>query len=54
MACLTNNKIEVYSLQKSTHEKIAAIEYPGHRSDIREVALSGDDSLLLTTSSGEY
>eukprot|EP01117_Protostelium_nocturnum_P013641 TRINITY_DN5100_c0_g4_i3.p1 TRINITY_DN5100_c0_g4~~TRINITY_DN5100_c0_g4_i3.p1 ORF type:complete len:922 (+),score=215.60 TRINITY_DN5100_c0_g4_i3:138-2903(+) len=58
---LANNKVEVFSLKKQngseekneshTHELISSLELGGHRSDVRDVALSGDDSMLLTTSS---
>jgi WD40 repeat protein len=34
------------------YRRVSTIELPGHRSDIRSVSFSSDDSLLLSTSSG--
>ncbi|MFX7404714.1 hypothetical protein ABTJ08_19995, partial [Acinetobacter baumannii] len=36
---------------EASSELVHAIELPGHRSDIRDLALSNDDSMLLTTTS---
>ncbi|GBG68516.1 hypothetical protein CBR_g3060 [Chara braunii] len=48
---LSNNSLEVYDLQESGDcHLIHAIELAGHRSDVRALALSSDDSLLLSTS----
>ncbi|KAF2835524.1 WD40 repeat-like protein [Patellaria atrata CBS 101060] len=58
----TNNLLEVYHIpmkDKSKKSEDAAdynrafsVEIPGHRSDIRAVALSSDDRMLATASSG--
>jgi U3 small nucleolar RNA-associated protein 12 len=61
---LANNSLEVYEIKESTnnttdniaslggHEvsKLLAIDSHGHRSDIRAVTLSSDDSMVLSTS----
>lgn len=47
---LNNNTLESYSIQTSTVSKTHAIELPGHRSDIRSLALSSDDTMLMSTS----
>ncbi len=54
---LTDNSVVVYDLKvtpahaDSTYSVSSALELAGHRSGIRSVALSADDSLLLSTSS---
>ncbi|XP_019054518.1 PREDICTED: WD repeat-containing protein 3 isoform X2 [Nelumbo nucifera] len=47
---LNNNLLEVYSVESSTSTKILSIELQGHRSDVRSVTLSSDNTLLLSTS----
>ena len=48
---LANNSLETWELKEGEEpEKAAAIDGPGHRSDIRAVALSSDDSMCLSTS----
>ena len=32
--------------------RVSSIDLPGHRSDIRSVSFSSDDTLLMSTSSG--
>lgn len=59
----TNNQLEVYSLpvkQKSKntsdeqpdYTRTLSVELPGHRSDIRTLALSADDRMLASASNG--
>ncbi|CAH2079037.1 unnamed protein product [Thlaspi arvense] len=50
---LINNSLEFYTLKGSENEKTATIEHQGHRSDVRSVALSDDNTLLLSTSHNE-
>ncbi|KAG1082432.1 hypothetical protein G6F42_022579 [Rhizopus arrhizus] len=58
VASLSNNTIEAYTVP-ITHEKkeeaeasrLYSIDVPGHRSDIRTLALSSDDELLASASS---
>lgn len=47
---LSNNMLETYSIEDSNISKTNSIELHGHRSDIRSVALSSDNTLLLSTS----
>jgi U3 small nucleolar RNA-associated protein 12 len=47
---LNNNLIETYSIDSSSTTKNVAIELQGHRSDVRSVTLSSDNTLLMTTS----
>ncbi|PIA54777.1 hypothetical protein AQUCO_00900986v1 [Aquilegia coerulea] len=47
---LNNNLLEVYSVESTTITKAHTIERLGHRSDIRSVALSSDNTLLMSTS----
>ncbi|KAH0467263.1 hypothetical protein IEQ34_004501 [Dendrobium chrysotoxum] len=47
---LNNNMLETYSIEEGRVEKKHTVELPGHRSDIRSVTLSSDNSLLLSTS----
>ncbi|KAF8389466.1 hypothetical protein HHK36_026161 [Tetracentron sinense] len=47
---LNNNLLEIYSIETSTATKTLAIELPGHRSDVRSVTLSSDNTLLMSTS----
>ncbi|KAL3161937.1 hypothetical protein ABBQ38_009019 [Trebouxia sp. C0009 RCD-2024] len=50
---LVNNSLEVWNLNDADVSILHALEAPGHRSDIRTVALSSDDSLLLSGSNNE-
>ncbi|KAI8563256.1 hypothetical protein RHMOL_Rhmol03G0098700 [Rhododendron molle] len=47
---LNNNLLEIYSVDTSSTTKTNAIELQGHRSDIRSVTLSADNTLLMSTS----
>ncbi|KAL6987316.1 Dip2/Utp12 protein [Sarracenia purpurea var. burkii] len=47
---LNNNLLEIYSIESSSTTKTVAIEIQGHRADIRSVALSSDNTLLMSTS----
>lgn len=47
---LNNNMLEFYSIENSGATKSAAIDLQGHRSDVRSVTLSSDNSLLMSTS----
>ena len=60
---LANNSLEVYEIKENTADekksdgdtatkvsKLVAIDSHGHRSDIRAVTLSSDDSMVLSTS----
>ncbi len=40
--------------EEGPYKKVCSIELEGHRSDIRALALSYDDSLLMSASSGNY
>ncbi|KAI1490605.1 WD domain-containing protein [Biscogniauxia mediterranea] len=60
----TNNQLELYNIspkQKSAkskdeevpdYERALSVDIPGHRTDIRALALSSDDRLLASTSNG--
>ncbi|KAI5926133.1 WD domain-containing protein [Camillea tinctor] len=60
----TNNQLELYNIalkQKSAkskdeevpdYERALSVDIPGHRADIRALALSSDDRLLASTSNG--
>ncbi|KAL6045453.1 beta transducin [Balamuthia mandrillaris] len=64
LLALQNNVIEAWDLknkkgkkkkdtaktEEKEYQQASSIELPGHRSDIRSVALSDDDTLLLSTS----
>ncbi|XP_004363419.1 WD repeat domain-containing protein [Capsaspora owczarzaki ATCC 30864] len=54
---LADNSVELFSLDLGTNSaeevKIASVERAGHRSDIRSLALSSDESLILSTSNNE-
>lgn len=47
---LNNNLLEFYSIDTNGTNKTLAIELQGHRSDVRSVTLSSDNSLLMATS----
>ncbi|KAF2228642.1 WD40 repeat-like protein [Viridothelium virens] len=60
----TNNQMEVYqvttkegnkkaaSAEPSEYQRTYSVEIPGHRTDIRAIALSSDDRMLVTASTG--
>ncbi|KAI9762387.1 MAG: hypothetical protein M1835_008037, partial [Candelina submexicana] len=64
LAATTNNQLEVYTIpnrdkSKKTksdeppdYNRTFAVEMPGHRTDIRSIALSSDDRMLASASSG--
>lgn len=60
LAALANNSLEVYHLPPPASSKAPAVEpirlytldIPGHRSDVRTLCVSSDDSLLASASSG--
>ena len=45
--------MQVWNLKDDDVSILHGLETPGHRSDIRTVALSSDDSLLLSGSNNE-
>ncbi|KDP29196.1 hypothetical protein JCGZ_16585 [Jatropha curcas] len=47
---LNNNLLEFYSIESNTATKSLSIELQGHRSDVRSVTLSSDNSILMSTS----
>lgn len=47
---LNNNALEIYSIKSDSTAQILAVELPAHRSDVRSLTLSPDNSLLLSTS----
>ncbi|KAL5726209.1 Dip2/Utp12 protein [Ranunculus cassubicifolius] len=47
---LNSNHLETYSVEAAAVTKTISIELPGHRSDVRSVTLSSDNTLLMTTS----
>ncbi|KAF6255140.1 WD40-repeat-containing domain protein [Scenedesmus sp. NREL 46B-D3] len=47
---LSNNSIEVVDVKEGTYESASKLELPGHRSDVRCLALSSDDTQLLSGS----
>ncbi|KAG0453300.1 hypothetical protein HPP92_025964 [Vanilla planifolia] len=47
---LNNNILETYSIEEGKADKKYTVELQGHRSDIRSVTLSSDNTLLLSTS----
>ncbi|XP_050227570.1 uncharacterized protein LOC126677138 [Mercurialis annua] len=47
---LNNNSLEFYSVETTTATKSLSIELQGHRSDVRSVTLSSDNTLLMSTS----
>ncbi|KAI1324981.1 WD domain-containing protein [Xylariaceae sp. FL0255] len=64
LVATTNNQLELFNVtakQKSSkskeedvpdYEKALSVELPGHRADIRSLALSSDDRLLASASNG--
>jgi U3 small nucleolar RNA-associated protein 12 len=57
---LSNNAIEVYSIPQYTKSKenppeaarLYSLDLPGHRTDVRTLSLSSDDTLLASASNG--
>ncbi|XP_057779260.1 LOW QUALITY PROTEIN: uncharacterized protein LOC130997849 [Salvia miltiorrhiza] len=47
---LDNNSLETYSIGSTSPERTSAIELHGHRSVVRSVTLSSDNTLLMSTS----
>lgn len=63
LAATTNNELEVYDVPTKRKEKsksdeppdynrIFSVDMPGHRTDVRSVALSSDDRMLASASNG--
>jgi WD40 repeat protein len=60
LAALANNSLEVYHLPPPASSKALAVEpsklltldLPGHRSDVRTLAVSSDDQLIASASHG--
>ncbi|KAA8643588.1 hypothetical protein EYZ11_009493 [Aspergillus tanneri] len=62
VAAMTNNQLEAYSVatshkknkdeEESDYNRTLAVDIPGHRTDIRSVALSSDDRMLASASNG--
>nr|GMD58283.1 WD repeat-containing protein 3 [Ipomoea batatas] len=50
---LNNNSLEFYAIESETATKTSSIELQGHRSDVRSVTLSSDNTLLMSTSHSE-
>ncbi|OQD75982.1 hypothetical protein PENDEC_c005G04481 [Penicillium decumbens] len=62
LAATTNNQLEAYSVvtankkkkdeDESEYTRNLAVDIPGHRTDIRSIALSSDDRMLASASNG--
>lgn len=62
LAATTNNQLEAYSVvpankknkeeEDSDYTRTLAVDIPGHRTDIRSIALSSDDRMLASASNG--
>lgn len=64
LAATTNNELEVYDVPTKRREKksrsdeppdynrVFSVDMPGHRTDVRSVALSSDDRMLASASNG--
>ncbi|KAK4994203.1 beta transducin [Elasticomyces elasticus] len=64
LAATANNQLEVYSVDATTRAKktasaeapeysrIISVDLPGHRTDVRSLALSSDDRMLASASAG--
>lgn len=58
---LSNNALEVYDVPKYTKSKetppesarLYSLDLPGHRTDVRTLSLSSDDTILASASNGE-
>lgn len=51
---LSNNSLQIYNLSEDSAESFTEVSLPGHRSDVRSISLSSDDSLLVSTSQGNF
>ncbi len=59
---LSNNALEVFNVPKYTKSKesppesarLYSLDLPGHRTDVRTLALSSDDTLLASASNGKW
>ncbi len=59
---LSNNALEVYSVPKYTKSKenppesarLYSLDLPGHRTDVRTLSLSSDDTILASASNGKW
>ena len=57
---LSNNAVEVYNIPEHTKSKenppesarLYSLDLPGHRTDVRALSLSSDDTLLASASNG--
>lgn len=47
---LNNNLLEIYSIEGDSTTRSLSIDLQGHRSDVRSVTLSSDNTLLMATS----
>jgi U3 small nucleolar RNA-associated protein 12 len=61
MIALATNALEVYTIPPPTKSKeqpeatrTFSLDLPGHRNDIRAVALSSDDQLVASASNGKF
>ncbi|KAJ6105520.1 hypothetical protein N7512_009037 [Penicillium capsulatum] len=62
LAATTNNQLEAYSVvtankknkseEDSDYNRSMAVEIPGHRADVRSIALSSEDGMLASASNG--
>ncbi|CAI7677603.1 hypothetical protein N7533_006619 [Penicillium manginii] len=62
LAATTNNQLEAYNVvpankknkdeEESAYTRNLAVDIPGHRTDIRSIALSSDDRMLASASNG--
>lgn len=62
LAATTNNQLEAYSIvtankkskgeEESDYNRNLAVDIPGHRADIRSIALSSEDRMLASASNG--
>ncbi|GAB1214391.1 hypothetical protein ATERTT37_003553 [Aspergillus terreus] len=62
IAATTNNQLEAYSVvqankknkdeDESDYTRSLAVDLPGHRTDVRSIALSSDDRMLASASNG--
>jgi U3 small nucleolar RNA-associated protein 12 len=59
---LSNNALEVYNVPEYTKSKetppesarLYSLDLPGHRTDVRTLSLSSDDTILASASNGEW
>ena len=64
LAATTNNQVELYNITSKPREKVSksdeppdydrpfSVEMPGHRTDVRSLALSSDDRMLASACNG--